>query len=186
MYVSTENNSWKYSIPLSLLNSTQSLETSHNFFISETKYFPNLKNKYILHKNNLEKIPKDNIVHKNIKSNNINLPILGKDLYLQQLYRKRNIKRKGYLKKENKSYNYEILRNISRSKRKDLSNISNLQFQYMNTLFKDNISKDKIGSKQIYISGAKVIFKNPTKKKITLPKPIYTNRRLNFLEIANK
>ena len=56
----------------------------------------------------------------------------------------------------------------------------------MNTLFKDNISKDKIGSKQIYLLGAKVIFKNPIKKKITLPKPIYTNRRLNFLEIANK
>ena len=32
--------------------------------------------------------------------------------------------------------------------RKDLPNISFLQFQYMNTLLKEKISKEKIGSKK--------------------------------------
>lgn len=55
----------------------------------------------------------------------------------------------------------------------------------MSNLFKKNISKEKIGSKKIYLSGRKLNFNDVIKHKVNLPKPIYKKRKLNLNEIAN-
>ena len=119
-------------------------------------------------------------------SKNIKLPVLEKDLYIQNLYYKKieNDNQK-LLSKKNKKQIYPQLTSISSNKRNDLPKISFLQFQYMSNLFKKNISKEKIGSKKIYLFGRKLNFNDVIKHKVNLPKPIYKKRKLNLNEIAN-
>ena len=120
-------------------------------------------------------------------SKNIKLPVLEKDLYIQNLYYKKiETLIKIIIQKINKYSNEKIkLTSISSNKRNDLPKISFLQFQYMSNLFKKNISKEKIGSKKIYLSGRKLNFNDVIKHKVNLPKPIYKKRKLNLNEIAN-
>lgn len=55
----------------------------------------------------------------------------------------------------------------------------------MKTLFKNNISLDKIGKKNIFISGRKINFEEEKKLKIKFPKPILKKRKLNLFTISN-
>ena len=185
MFISTQNNSWNYNIPFSSENSTLILKP--NFFISETKYLPKTNKTIALIKKNKEKeLLSNNSFKKMTLSKNIKLPVLEKDLYIQNLYYKKieNDNQK-LLSKKNKKQIYPQLTSISSNKRNDLPKISFLQFQYMSNLFKKNISKEKIGSKKIYLSGRKLNFNDVIKHKVNLPKPIYKKRKLNLNEIAN-
>ena len=136
--------------------------------------------------NNEEGLIINNSPKKMNLSKRIKLPVLGKDLYIQNLYYKKieNDNQK-LLSKKNKKQIYPQLTSISSNKRNDLPKISFLQFQYMSNLFKKNISKEKIGSKKIYLSGRKLNFNDVIKHKVNLPKPIYKKRKLNLNEIAN-
>ena len=186
MFISTQNNSWIYNIPFSSLNSSLNLKSS-NFFISEAKYLPKTNKSISLMKtNNEEGLIINNSPKKMNLSKRIKLPVLGKDLYIHNLYHKKEQNdTQKLLSKKNKIITYPHLASISSNMRKDLPNISFLQFQYMNTLFKENISKEKIGSKKIYLSGRKLNFNDVIKHKVNLPKPIYKKRKLDLNEIVN-
>ena len=186
MFISTQNNSWNYNIPFSSLNSSLNLKSS-NFFISETKYLPKTnKSISIIKKNNEEELIINNSPKKMNLTKRIKLPVLGKDLYIHNLYHKKEQNDiQKLLSKKNKIIAYPHLASISSNLRKDIPNISFLQLQYMNTLFKENISKEKIGSKKIYLNGTKLNFIDEIKHEINLPKPICKKRKLDLNEIVN-
>ncbi len=86
-------------------------------------------------------------------------------------------------KRNNLNYYPQLNYVLNSNRDKDISSF--FQFEYMKTLFKNNISLDKIGKKNIFISGRKINFEEEKKPIIKFPKPILKKRKLNLFTISN-
>ena len=186
MKIFSENNSCKYfNIPNSLNKSNKILNSkASTFFLSETFLNKSKSNKTI----SIDKKINENEINYNYKCNfkrKIKLPVLGNNLNNQSKNKRNdNFKEKMKLNKRNHLNYYPQLNYVINSdKDKDISSF--FQFEYMKTLFKNNISLDKLGKKNIFISGRKINFEEEKKLKIKFPKPILKKRKLNLFTISN-
>ena len=187
MQIRTKNNAWGYMIPKYLSDSSISNKSSF-FFLSETNSRINKDNKNKSFKKNF--LENESGLYNNYKrlSNNhgIKLPILIKDIQINDIYNNTNyIKKNIRLKKNIMSFPSLHIVNMEADLNKK-SKTSYFQFQCMNKLFKSRISRNKIENKRILLSGKKINYNNTTiKPKIKLSKPKYISRKMDFLAITN-
>ena len=187
MQIRTKNNAWGYMIPNYLSDSSTSNKSSI-FFLSETNYRNNKENKYKSIKKTI--LENESGLYNNYKklsnNHNIKLPILIKDIQINDIYNNTNyIKKNIRLKKNIMSFPSLHIVNMNADLNKK-NKTSYIQFQCMNKLFKSRISRNKIENKKILLSGQKINYNNTTiKPKIKLSRPKYIPRKMDLLTITN-
>ena len=187
MQITTKSNAWGYMIPNYLSDSSISNKSSF-FFFSESYSRKNKDNKNkSLKKNILENESGLYNNYKKINNNHsIKLPILIKDIQINDIYNNTNyIKKNIRLKKNIMSFPSLHIVNMNADLNKK-NKTSYIQFQCMNKLFKSRISRNKIENKKILLSGQKINYNNTTiKPKIKLSRPKYIPRKMDLLTITN-
>ena len=166
MQITTKSNAWGYMIPNYLSDSSISNKSSF-FFLSESYSRKNKDNK-----------------NKSLKK----LPILIKDIQINDIYNNTNyIKKNVRLKKNFMSFPSLHIVNMNVDINKKKNKTSYFQFECMNKLFRSRISKNKIENKNILLSGKKINYNNTTtlKPKIKLTKPKYISRKMDLKTITN-
>ena len=189
MQITTKSNAWGYMIPNYLSDSSISNKSSF-FFLSESYSRKNKDNKNKSLKKNI--LENESGLYNNYKKINnihsIKLPILIKDIQINDIYNNTNyIKKNVRLKKNFMSFPSLHIVNMNVDINKKKNKTSYFQFECMNKLFRSRISKNKIENKNILLSGKKINYNNTTtlKPKIKLTKPKYISRKMDIKTITN-
>lgn len=185
MYISTESNEWGYKIPIYLSDSSTSTK-SRFFFISEylsrnkkLNKSQNIRNNNLKNETNLYNNYSQNHFQK------LKFQLLIKDIQIDKIYKNRDyIKRSNKLRKTRKAFPYPHLVNV-KPNIQNQTHSSLYQFNYMNDLIKNRISKNKLENKRLLLSGKKININEIEKPKVTIPKPKYILRKKDFISIVD-